>query len=597
MLKHFSKRDVRTVAELFPHLLRFAGDGLSLIPGSYGGPDAFLRRGARIFGDADALLAGDQRWSWRELDAEVDRWARALRARGLREGDAIALMMDNRPEFLFVFHAANRLGVLPALINTSLQGAALAHVLRAVPIRAVIAGEEHLDVVDAVIDDVDAGLRAGGLWYVLDADRTAPAPEVSGASCLAPLGGTSRVPLRYQRASDVCCYIYTSGTTGFPKAARVRALRIAGAGALFGRTMHRSVPGDRIYIVLPLYHTNALGLAWGSCLATGAAAVLRRRFSVSSFWDDVHRYDVTSFVYIGEVCRYLTQAPKHPLERSHRLRAAIGNGAREEVARTFSQRFDVPSVREFYGSTEGDAFTLNVEGRPGFIGRMRSSHELLRADLATGELQYNDEGRAIPCEVGEAGLLVSRVRSAERFDGYTDAVATQAKLLRDLLEPGDIWFNTGDLIRLHEEGWLSFVDRVGDTYRWRGENVSTAEVEALLMQDESLVQAIVFGVQVPDQEGRAGMAVLHAGEDFSIEAFGAFVRGEIPRFQQPRFVRVLDEALETTATHKLRKAAYQSMGWSTDGHPGQVYLLDGEGFVLVDSTLEGQLRDGTRAPS
>lgn len=580
---------LRTVGELAPHLALFAGDGLQLLPFSYGGPDAFVRRNARVHGDRLALRYRQAAWTWSQLHAEIGRWAQALLDAGFRAGDHVALMMDNRPEFLFFFHAANRLGVTPALINTSLQGEALAHVLQEVPNQAIFVGEEHVATMEALAPALP-------MYVIADAESGSGPMNSQKHPWFRPTSERS-VPFRWQRIGDLCCYIYTSGTTGFPKAALIRSLRIVGAGALFGRLMHRATARSRIYIVLPLYHTNALGLAWGSCLATGAAAVLRRRFSVSQFWDDVADYGVTSFVYIGEICRYLTQAPPHPKERRHRMRVAVGNGARREVAEAFADRFGVEAVREFYGSTEGDAFTLNFEGRPGFIGQMRPLHRVLRADITTGELLRGPDGLAQECAVGEIGLLVSALRNADAFDGYSRREESEKKLLHNVLQEGDVWFNTGDLVRLHARRWLSFEDRMGDTYRWKGENVSTAEVEALLSRYEGVQQVMVFGVALPTTEGRAGMAAMHVADDFDIADFGAWMRTNVPRFQQPRFVRILDEALETTATHKLRKAAYAPLAWREEAGAGCVYMLEGEGFVRMDSALEEKLASGDLSPA
>ena len=576
-----------------PHALRLGVEALGLIPWAPTGPDTALRAAARLRPASRALAYGARTWSWRLLHEDVDRHASALRRAGVRAGDRVALLIDNRPEFVILFHALNRLGAAAALINTSLTGSSLAHAVRAGDVSRIIVGAEHAAAL-AELRPGDRSLFQGAPVHVVPDEDSAsmelPDPESTWLHP-DPIGAT--VPLRVQHNKEVACYIYTSGTTGLPKAAVMRNQRVIGAGEIFGRLMHQATADDVIYVTLPLYHTSALCLGWGACLATGASMALRRRFSASRFWDDVVAYGATTFLYIGEVCRYLVQSPPHPLERAHGLRAGIGNGVRIEVAEAFRERFAVPVMREFYGSTEGNAFCLNVEGVPGMIGRLAPGMTIVRCDPTTGELERGPDGWCVEVEPGDSGLLIGRINPLVTFDGYADTAATDRKILTDVFKEGDAWFNTGDLIQRHERFWMSFVDRLGDTYRWKGENISTTEVGALLGMAPGVVECVVYGVQVPGSEGRAGMVALVAGPDFTMEAFEAYVREQVPRLQQPRFVRLLEGQIETTGTFKLRKVDYQREGLDLTQVHDPIHALLPEGYARLTSEHLSALEAGT----
>ena len=285
-------------------------------------------------------------------------------------------------------------------------------------------------------------------------------------------------------------------------------------------------------------------------LAMGAGIALRRKFSTSAFWSDISRYRATSFVYIGELCRYLLNSPPDIAERDHRLRVAVGNGLRPDIWNTFVERFNIPLMREFYGSTEGNAPAINFSGRPGMIGKLGHNQWVLRCDASTGEVVRTDEGRCIPARAGEVGLLVGKISKMMSFEGYLDSQATHAKILTGVRSTNDRYFNTGDLVQLHEDGWLSFVDRVGDTFRWKGENVSTTEVAEIINGADGIVESNVYGVQVPNTDGRAGMAAIRVSDRFDLTNFAHYVSRELPGYQRPVFLRVLSSDMQVTGTFK-----------------------------------------------
>ncbi|MBK7977769.1 MAG: long-chain-acyl-CoA synthetase, partial [Deltaproteobacteria bacterium] len=395
---------------------------------------------------------------------------------------------------------------------------------------------------------------------------------------------------------DVFCYVYTSGTTGLPKAAVIRNQRMLGANLVFGHLMHRSGPGDVIYVPLPLFHSNALFLGWGSALATGAAIALKRKFSVSSFWSDILEYRATSFVYIGELCRYLLQAPVRPEETRHHLEVAVGNGLRPEIWERFQKRFAIPAIREFYGSTEGNAPTLNWRGRPGLIGRKLRNQAVIRCDAESGEVVRDATGFCTRVSVGDSGLLVGRISPLLTFDGYVDAKATEQKILTDVFKRGDRYFNTGDLVELHAYGWLSFLDRLGDTYRWKGENVSTQEVAEILHRAPGVLDANVFGVSMPHADGRAGMAALRVHGRFSPGGLAHYVRDHLAVAQRPLFVRVLRDEMQVTSTLKPKKGEYRAQGYDLKQVRDPVYVLRGGRYVRLTPKLVAGLTAGAWQP-
>jgi acyl-CoA synthetase (AMP-forming)/AMP-acid ligase II len=578
--------------------LRMALDAPKLLPFVPASPAQRVRHWARRRPDALAIAFEDRRLGWREVDREADRWARWLLGEGVGRGDVVAVMMDNRPEFLIAFTAISRIGAVAALINTQVKGAGLEHALGISGARLTIGGSEHAAAL------VEASMKLPG--FVPDKQLVVqrdPASEAGGGALrvvddeLDGRADPQPVPDARLRNSDLCCYVYTSGTTGLPKAAVIRNQRMLGGGFTFGHLMHRARPGDLIYVALPLYHSSALFLGWGSALATGAAIGLRRRFSASVFWADVERWRATSFLYIGELCRYLLDSPERPEERRHVLRAAVGNGMRPDLWLPFQERFAIPVVREFYGATEGNAPLLNVSGRPGMIGRMASGQAVVRCDAATGEPERGPDGFCQRVEPGETGLLLGRISRALTFDGYVDGKETEKKIRTDVFARGDRYFDTGDLVRLWQGGWLSFADRVGDTFRWKGENVSTLEVAAALDRAEGVRDAIVFGVEIPGTEGRACMAVLRLDGPPDFDALSAHFVRELAPYQRPLFVRLLREAPRTTGTFKQQTASYRDEGFDPSRVEDEIWVSRNGRFERCDADTYRAIRDGTFVPS
>jgi acyl-CoA synthetase (AMP-forming)/AMP-acid ligase II len=529
-----------------------------------------------------------QRLSWRELDARVNRVAHVLQRHGIGPGDAVAILMDNRPEFVVALTALNRLRAIGALINTNVTGRALVHAISVAKSRAVIVGAEHADKLSEVLPELE-GISAEDV--LLQPDGLEGASNDSLDALAEAMPDTPPRVSGQGRADEPMAYIYTSGTTGLPKAAIISNQRWLLASLMFGRGIFEATPRDVIYVPLPLYHSNAMFAGWGASLNTGARMALRRRFSASAFWNDVRAFRATCVIYIGELCRYLMNQPERPDDGDHSLRVISGNGLRPDIWERFQKRFRIPLIREFYGATEGNAPMVNLVGRVGMVGRLAPGQIIVRCDPETGEVIRTPEGRCSEVQTGESGLLLGRINRLTRFDGYVDRAASDRKVIRDVLREGDRFFNTGDLLVLHPDRWVSFGDRVGDTFRWKGENVSTNEVAEILNDAPGVLETNVYGVRVPGADGRAGMASVVCTDGFSLEDFAAHVRAELPVYQRPYFLR-LQKDMRITGTFKHQKVDYREEGYDPARVGDPLHFFDGDRYVPLDAALHARIQSG-----
>ena len=559
-----------------------------------------LREWAQRYGDRPALADDTQAYSYAELDARANAYARWALEQGFGKGDAVALMMPNRPEYMAIWFGLTRVGVAVALVNIYLIGDSLAHSFAAVKARAVIVEASLMETFATARDKVDDGLR---LWAYGETDSGGSRLDLAVAELsTAPLSAGQRPAIEI---NDTALYVYTSGTTGLPKAARITHSRVLRAMFGFGAAI-RGGATDRAYLCLPMYHFNGGVLGPGMVLPYGGSAYIRERFSASGFWRDVIRENCTLFIYIGEMCRYLLNAPPSPNDKAHKLRACMGNGLRPDIFAEFQARFGVAAVLEFYAATEGNAAMINLDSRPGAVGRVptwgrsRFPMEVVAFDHEANTQTRDADGHCIRCLPGEAGELIAEIlddpsKPAARFDGYADAAATRQKVLRDVFAPGDAWFRTGDLLRRDELGYFYFVDRIGDTFRWKGENVSTTEVAETLAMYPGVIEAAVYGVAVPNHDGRAGMAalVVESMEKFDLPSLRAFLAEQLPAFARPQFLRFRTE-LDTTSTFRARKMDLVADGFDPARTADPVYYDDRNAgaYVRVGETLIAGLNAG-----
>ncbi len=510
------------------------------------------------------------------LAQRCNQYARWALRQHVMAGDVVAVLLPNCADYAAIWLGITRIGGVAALINSNLRGDALRHSISVATPRHIIVGAELAPALasirEALPTEISIWLHGGAPaadtpWLRLDRTLFAAGPLDSAED-------------RAVQARQTALLIYTSGTTGLPKAARVSHYRVLEWSFWFAGMLD-SNPSDRLYNCLPLYHSTGGVAVLGAMLVNGGSVEIRRHFSARRFWDDVVAHECTLFLYIGELCRYLLAVPSQPRETQHRLRLCCGNGLRGDIWRAFADRFHIPRILEFYASTEGNVALYNVEGKVGAIGRVPSflAHRfpvaLIECDTETAAPRRGADGFCIRCPPGAVGEAIGKIVATEEagprgFEGYTETDATERKVLRDVFAPGDAWFRTGDLMRRDAAGFFYFVDRLGDTFRWKGENVSTTQVAEAIGACPGVTGAVVYGVVVPGTEGRAGMAAITTTADFDLADLHDTVRNSLPAYARPLFLRHCD-TLQTTGTFKPIKATLVAQGFAPDG---AVYVDD-----------------------
>jgi fatty-acyl-CoA synthase len=554
---------------------------------------------AQAHEQAPAFTSQHGTLTYRSLATLCNQYARWGLASGLGPGKVVCLLMPNSVEYMAIWLGLTRIGVTVALLNTNLRGPLLTHSINVVAPRYVIAHASLCEPLLAVRAQVPASVQhlAHGPGGPPELERLDQQVALMPAESLAE--GEYQPPSLEDRA----LYIYTSGTTGLPKAANVSHHRLMQWSQWFAGMMDIQ-PGDRMYDCLPLYHSVGGVVATGATLVGGGTVIVRERFSASDFWRDVVAERCTLFQYIGELCRYLMGTAPHPDESGHQLRLCCGNGLRPEVWEPFVQRFKIPQILEYYAATEGSFSLYNCEGRVGSIGRIppflrhRMPVALVRFDVTTGEPMRDAEGRCVRCTPGEVGEALGQIAGATgdangRFEGYADRTASERKILRDVFTPGDAWFRTGDLMRQDAQGYFYFMDRIGDTFRWKGENVSTTEVNGVVSACPGVVAAAVYGVAIPGADGRAGMAAVAVNEQFSVGVLRQHLAASLPDYARPLFLRIVTQ-IEVTETFKLKKNELASQGYDPARTTGELYVEDRQqgAYVRLDLATYERIQAG-----
>ncbi|GAB4588623.1 long-chain-acyl-CoA synthetase [Nocardia sp. IFM 10818] len=554
------------------HMLVKSGDKASI--------GLYFQRAAAKHPDRPFLRFEGREYSWGEANSMVNRYAHVLAARGVQRGDVVGILMVNRPEALLTVLAAVKLGATAGLLNHNQRDTVLQHSFGLLDSVVDVIGEECADALETLTE-----ARPNLLW----------SRELEAAAHTAD----DRDPAVTEEitARERAYLIFTSGTTGLPKASVMTHLRWVKAMAGIGGLGVRLRGDDTLYCCLPLYHNNALTVALASVIAGGSTFALGAKFSASRFWDEAIANRATAFVYIGELCRYLINQPPKRTDRLHTVRLAVGNGLRPELWDEFRDRFGITRIVEFYGASEGNVAFINAFSIDKTAGFTPLPYAVVEYDDATGKAKRGPDGKLRGVRTGGVGLLLSKVTTRSPFDGYTDQAATEAKLVRDGFKKGDCWFDTGDLVRNQGWGHIAFVDRLGDTFRWKGENVATTEVEGAFDGIDAITQAVVYGVDIPGADGKAGMAAVTLREDttFDGQATAKALFDRLPAYAVPLFVRVVAE-LEQTSTFKSRKVELRKQGFAPDTE-GTLYALSGraEGYVPFHDDYPAEVAAG-RAP-
>jgi fatty-acyl-CoA synthase len=570
-----------------PVIVRGALTGLMARPSAKTSIGKVFQKRAARYADHTFLKFGDETLTYREANETANSYAAVLAARGVGHGDVVGIMLRNSPNAVLLMLAVVKCGAVAGMLNYHQRGEVLSHSLGLLDAKAVVAETDLVAAVTGAAGPATSGTGAAlsGLLTIEELEsEAASAPTVNPAATSAVL------------ARDKAFYIFTSGTTGMPKASVMTHYRWLRALAGFGGLGLRLNSHDTLYCCLPLYHNNALTVAVSSVLDGGATLALGRSFSASRFWDEVIASDATAFIYIGEICGYLLNQPPKPTDRAHKVRAIAGNGLRPAIWDEFTKRFGISRVCEFYAASEGNTAFLNIFNLEKTTGICPSPVAYVEYDAETGEPARGDNGRVRKVRNGEPGLLLSKISNFQPFDGYTDAKASEKKLVHDAFRDGDVWFNTGDLMRYQGFGHAAFIDRLGDTFRWKGENVATTEVEAAVAADQAIEECTVFGVEVPGAGGRAGMVAvqLRDGAEFDGKALAATVYSRLPGYALPLFVRVVD-SLEYTSTFKSRKVDLRKQGYGSDV-TDPLYVLAGrdEGYLPYYEGYADDVRAGSR---
>lgn len=538
--------------------------------------------------------------SWYEFNALANQIAYFLKASGVEKGDTVALLMDNRIENMACITALCKLGAVAAMINTSLTEKPLTHCITAVGSKKVIVGQELQQPMQDVKDEL--GFAHTDVIWVQDIALPGDAVAPEWAVPLLTAGQPDSNPLDTQHVQlkDLAYYIFTSGTTGLPKASLITHDRHYRMSLGFASVLFELEATDRIYACLPLYHSSGMFIEFGSICHVGASMFLRRKFSAGNFLREARQHNTNCFAYIGELCRYLLHQPQQVNDADNPIKKCVGNGLRPDIWMEFKSRFGIARIGEFYGASEGNGGCVNAFNKDKTVGFCAVKHALVKYDVMNDELVRNSRGLCEKVAKGEPGLMLIEINDKAVFDGYADQSATQKKVLTDVLKKGDRYFNTGDLLKQVEVGFTfglphyQFVDRVGDTYRWKGENVSTNEIGEIINGADSVAYCNVYGVTLPGTDGRAGMvAISPKGGELNIDAVSAHIRDKVPSYARPLFIRQVGD-MDTTGTFKMKKGDLREQAYHLDKCSDPVFVLKpgATEYVPLDKKFYGTIMAG-----
>ena len=522
------------------------------------------------FGDKDFIFFEDETWTYNQINSSANMLARKLKSDGINHSDRVVLFMENRPDYVISILALNKIGAIGVLINTSLTGQPLIHCINSSDSKKCIVGAELSVPLSEVLDEINIKNKSDFLWVKDTDDYECPYWASDLKLQYDSVNNDNLSITNKVTAKDIAFYIFTSGTTGVPKAALFPNVKIIAAAVNITKGGYRMNHKDCMYNCLPLYHSTGMMLGLCACIQVGASTFIRRKFSASAFWTEVKKYNTTAFVYVGELCRYLSFQEPNDSEKNNPISKMVGNGLRPDLWDCFRNRFDVERIIEIYGASEGNAMFMNLLNKDATIGMTNADVALLEYDVGKDSLVKDEDGEYIEVNENQPGLLIVKIGPNAVYNGYTDKKASEEKVITGVFDKEDRWFNTGDLVKTVDVGFAlgrkhyQFVDRVGDTFRWKSENVSTNEVAEILNTFNQVNMANVYGVKIPKNEGRAGMVAFNCSlNEFKWSDFSDFIAKKLPNYAQPVFIRIIDE-LETTGTFKLKKGELRNEAYHLD---------------------------------
>ena len=556
------------------------------------------------FGSNNFIYFENEKWTYNQTNEAANVLANKLVDDGVEHGDRVVLFMENRPNYIISILALNKIGAIGVLINTSLTGNPLIHCINSSDSKKCIVVAELVSSLEDVLDEINIKDKSDISW-VKDVSNYECPQWASNLDTLIDSSKSNNLSITSKVTSkDTAFYIFTSGTTGVPKAALFPNAKIIAASVNISKGGYRIDSSDCMYNCLPLYHSTGLMLGLCACVQVGAATFIRRKFSASAFWKEAKQFNTTAFVYVGELCRYLSFQEPSEEEVNNPISKMVGNGLRPDLWDCFRNRFNVERIVEIYGASEGNALFMNLLNKDETIGMTNAKVGIFKYDVAEDKLVKDKNDKYIEVDDHQPGLLLVEIGPNAIYNGYTDKKASEEKVVKNVLVEGDRWFNTGDLVKTMDVGFslgrehYQFVDRVGDTFRWKSENVSTNEVAEILNSFEHVNMANVYGVKVPKSEGRAGMVAFNCNlDEFNWDDFSSFVIEKLPSYAQPIFVRIIEE-LETTGTFKLKKNDLREEAYHLDKVNGnQVFIkkpgqntyvpLDRDYYEVIESGQAG----------
>ena len=556
------------------------------------------------FGSNNFIYFENEKWTYNQTNEAANALANKLIDDGVEHGDRVVLFMENRPNYIISILALNKIGAIGVLINTSLTGNPLIHCINSSDSKKCIVGAELASPLEEVLSEINIKDKSD-IYWVKDGSNYECPQWASNLDTLIDTSKSNNLSITNKvTAKDTAFYIFTSGTTGVPKAALFPNAKIIAASVNISKGGYRIDNSDCMYNCLPLYHSTGLMLGLCACVQVGAATFIRRKFSASAFWKEAKQFNTTAFVYVGELCRYLSFQEPSEEEVNNPISKMVGNGLRPDLWDCFRNRFDVERIVEIYGASEGNALFMNLLNKDETIGMTNAKVGIFKYDVAEDKLVKDKNDKYIEVDDHQPGLLLVEIGPNAIYNGYTDKKASEEKVVSNVMVDGDRWFNTGDLVKTMDVGFslgrkhYQFVDRVGDTFRWKSENVSTNEVAEILNSFEHVNMANVYGVKVPKSEGRAGMVAFNCNlDEFNWDDFSSFVIEKLPSYAQPIFVRIIEE-LETTGTFKLKKNDLREEAYHLDKVNGnQVFIkkpgqntyvpLDRDFYEVIESGQAG----------
>ena len=555
-------------------------------------PGILIEQHAENVPNRSALFYKDSSWTWQELNQESNKIASYYLKNGNNPGDTIAMMMENSPEFLFLTTGINKIQGITSLINVNQRKKALIHAFKISEPTLIVIDGDSLPAFNKVFKELKINEKS---VYVINNPKEIKHNFIDFRKELESISTANPKTTYDSYLRDMAMYIFTSGTTGLPKAASQSNVRLLNP---FGYLAFELTQNDVLYSPLPLYHSHAMVNGWGSVINGGCAFGIRKRFSASEFWKDIKKYGATCILYIGELPRYLLNRPESEYVENTTLKKMLGLGLRKDIWEEFKSRFHIDHVFEFYGATDGAGGLFNIEEVPGMIGRITVAGTIviIKIDEETGEFFKNEKNYYKKCKPGETGMMLAKIAETSNFLGYKDKDKTEKRVLRNVIEEGDTYFNTGDLVTVHDNNWVSFADRYGDTFRWKGENVSTLEVETIINCFDNIEMCTVYGVEIPNSEGKAGMVsiILSNENPLDLNQFSQFLSENLPKYSIPILLRVKDK-LDFTGTHKLRKVNLKKEGYDINKIQDKIYFWDStsNNFILLDREKYQNLMNST----